>query len=222
MAITSTTTNPIEALATANATTGKTAASKTTDTSATDRFLKLLVTQMQNQDPLNPMDNAQVTSQMAQISTVSGIQDLNTTMAGLNSQFVQLQAVQGASLVGHDVTLAGNRLDVTPGSGAGVGGFELNSAADSVKVEILSGGGRLLDTIDLGAQPAGMNGFTWAGAADNTPYTFKVTASASGTALTPTALMRDHVYAVSIVNNQLTLQTAASGPVAYSNVRAVN
>ena len=49
---------------------------------AQDRFLKLLVAQMQNQDPLNPMDNAQVTSQMAQINTVSGIEKLNTHGAG--------------------------------------------------------------------------------------------------------------------------------------------
>ena len=60
-----------------------------------DRFLKLLVTQMQNQDPLNPMDNAQITSQLAQINTVNGIDKLNTTVEGLNTQFVQMQALQG-------------------------------------------------------------------------------------------------------------------------------
>ena len=75
------------------------------DAGSEDRFLKLLVAQMQNQDPLNPMDNAQVTSQMAQINTVSGIEKLNTTVPGLNSQFVQLQALQGATLVGRDVTV---------------------------------------------------------------------------------------------------------------------
>ena len=76
------------------------AASAASDASVTsDRFLKLLVAQMQNQDPLNPMDNAEVTSQMAQINTVTGIDKLNTTVEGLSSQFVQLQAMQGASLV---------------------------------------------------------------------------------------------------------------------------
>ena len=59
-----------------------------------DRFLKLLVAQLQNQDPLNPMDNAQVTTQMAQIQTVSGIDKLNTTVQGLNAQFAQLQALR--------------------------------------------------------------------------------------------------------------------------------
>jgi flagellar basal-body rod modification protein FlgD len=177
---------------------------------------------MQNQDPLNPMDNAQVTSQMAQISTVSGISDLNTTVSGLNAQFVQLQAVQGASLVGHDVTLVGNQLDVTTDSGVGVGGFELASSADSVKVQVMDGAGTVLETLNLGAQPAGMNGFSWKGAANDTPYTFKVTATAAGSDLKPTPLMRDHVYAVAIVNNKLTLETAKSGPVEYSTVKAVS
>ena len=58
------------------------------------------------------MDNAQVTSQMAQINTVTGIDKLNTTVQGLSSQFMQLQAVQGASLVGHDVIVPGNQVDI--------------------------------------------------------------------------------------------------------------
>ncbi|HEY9105542.1 MAG TPA: flagellar hook capping FlgD N-terminal domain-containing protein, partial [Roseateles sp.] len=96
------------------------------DTTSADRFLKLLVAQMQNQDPLNPLDNAQVTSQMAQINTVNGIEKLNTTVQGLQSQFVQMQALQGASLVGHDVVVAGNKMDFSDGTGGtmatGVGG----------------------------------------------------------------------------------------------------
>src|SRR3954468_15871903 len=104
-------------------------------TMASDRFLKLLVPQMRNQDPLNPLDNAQVTSQMAQINTVTGIDKLNTTVQGLSSQFVQLQAMQGASLVGRDVIVGGNKLSVDATAGVGQGGFELANAADSVKVE---------------------------------------------------------------------------------------
>src|SRR3954465_7744545 len=77
-----------------------------------DRFLKLPVAQMRNQDPLNPMDKAQVTSQMAQINTVTGSDKLNATVQGLSGQFMQLQALQGASLVGHDVIVAGNKLSV--------------------------------------------------------------------------------------------------------------
>ncbi len=220
---TATASNPLDLIGANGATkSAGTSATSKTDTSATDRFLKLLVTQMQNQDPLNPMDNAQVTSQMAQISTVSGISDLNTTVSGLNAQFVQLQAVQGASLVGRDVTLVGNKLDVTTDSGVGVGGFELSSAADNVKVDVISSTGTVLQTLDLGAQAAGMNGFAWKGAANDTAYTFKVTATASGQPVRITPLMRDHVDAVAIVNNKLTLETAKSGQVEYSTVKAIS
>src|SRR3989338_9648727 len=98
-----TNTNPLAS------TTGTTSTSAKATSEASDRFLKLLVTQMQNQDPLNPMDNAQVTSQMAQISTVTGIEKLNTTMGGVTDGFSQMQLLQGASLVGHQVLVEGNQ-----------------------------------------------------------------------------------------------------------------
>src|SRR5678815_554353 len=117
-------------------------ASSTDATATSDRFLKLLVAQMQNQDPLSPMDNAQVTSQMAQINTVSGIEKLNLTVQGLSSQFAQLQAVQGVSLVGHDVVVPGNTLQVAEDATAQAG-YELANPADQVKVEILGPSGKV-------------------------------------------------------------------------------
>ncbi len=115
---------------------------------------------MQNQDPLNPMDNAQVTSQMAQINTVSGIEKLNLTVQGLSSQFAQLQALQGASLVGHDVVVPGNTLQVADDASAQAG-FELAGPADQVKVEVLAPSGQVVDTLNLGAQTAGVHSFDW-------------------------------------------------------------
>ena len=144
-----------------NVTSTPAAASTTSTTDAADRFMKLLVAQMQNQDPLNPMDNAQVTSQMAQISTVTGINQLNTTVQGLSSQFLQLQAVQGASLVGRDVIVPGNKLSVDDTTAVGQGGFELTSAADAVKVDILSPSGAVVQSLNLGAESAGTHSFDW-------------------------------------------------------------
>ena len=63
-----------------------------------DRFMKLLVAQMKNQDPLNPMDNAQMTTQIAQINTVAGLERLNTTVEGLASQFTQLRELMDQRL----------------------------------------------------------------------------------------------------------------------------
>ena len=83
------------------ATTTATSTAKGNTTSAAeqqDRFMKLLVTQMKNQDPLNPMDNAQMTSQIAQINTVAGIEKLNTTVEGLTSQFAAIRSLVEARL----------------------------------------------------------------------------------------------------------------------------
>ncbi len=192
------------------------------DAGSEDRFLKLLVAQMQNQDPMNPLDNAQVTSQMAQINTVSGIEKLNKTVAGLNGQLVQLQALQGVTLVGRDVTVVGDRLAVA--DGVGVGGFELNSAADSVRVEILNGAGRVVDTLDLGAQPSGRHAFEWpAGSVrDGDGHRFRVTANAGSASVLGSRLMRDHVESVSSAGDTLSLALRHSGPVGYDAVKAFN
>ena len=187
-----------------------------------DRFLKLLVAQMTSQDPLNPMDNAQVTRQMAQINTVNGIEQLNTTVEGLNRQFVQMQTLQGAALVGHDVTLQGDRLAVTDGSGAG--GFELTGSADRVKVEVLAPSGHVVDTLELGAQGAGRHGFGWAAPTlpDGAPYRFRVSATVGAAVVPSTPLMRDRVVAVSTAGDRLNLETQYSGSVGYADVKAFN
>ncbi len=198
------------------------AAQASSTAGASDRFLKLLVAQMKNQDPLNPMDNAQVTSQMAQIQTVTGIEKLNGTVAGLTSQFVQMQALQGASLVGRDVIVPGNQLDIR--EGVGQGGFELSSAADAVKVEILSPSGQVVHTMQLGAQSAGMHSFDWdAGTATNdSGLRFRVSSTLGGSTTSATALMRDTVDAVTTSGTGFSLELARSGSVGYADVKAFN
>jgi len=187
-----------------------------------DRFLKLLVAQMQNQDPLNPMDNAQVTSQMAQINTVTGIEKLNGAVDGLTSQFMQMQALQGASLVGRDVIVPGNVLDIA--EGVGQGGFALTSAADAVKVEILSPSGQVVETLNLGAQSAGTHSFDWdAGTATNeSGLRFRVTSTLGSASTSATALMRDRIDAVSTTGSGFNLELALSGSTAYNKVVAFN
>ena len=192
-----------------------------TSQSASDRFLKLLVTQMQNQDPLNPMDNAQVTSQMAQINTVTGIQQLNDTITNMLGQFQQLQSLQGASLVGRGVLVQGNSLDVANGTASA--GFSLVGPADSVKVDVLAPSGQVIDTIDLGAQSAGKHGFQWtapAGVSDGSGLTFRVTAKSGAATVSSTPLVGDQVAAVSMSGGTLTLELVRGGSVPYSQVQA--
>jgi flagellar basal-body rod modification protein FlgD len=188
-----------------------------------DRFLRLLVTQMQNQDPLNPMDNAQVTSQMAQIQTVSGLEKLNGTVAGLHAQFGQLQALQGAALVGRDVVVPGDRLQ--PVDGAQRGGFALAAPADEVRIEVLDGAGRVVDTLTLDARDAGRHDFEWTpprGVDASQGQRFRVAASLGGVNVASEALTRDRVVSVSHGQNGLQLELARAGIVGYDDVLAVN
>ena len=199
------------------------AASATTAKEASERFLKLLVTQLQNQDPMNPVDNAQMTSQMAQISTVSGIEKLNNTVEGLTSQFVQMQAMQGASLVGKEVILKGDKLSVSGGVAGGV--YQVDAAAKSVKAEILSPAGQVVDTLSLGAQAAGRHDFVWPGGSavsEAAGYRFRITAASGSTPVGSSTLMRDKVQAVNTNGAALTLELVHNGPVPYSVIAAVD
>lgn len=203
--------------------TSSAASAGVSDAGSADRFLKLLVTQLQNQDPLNPMDNAEITTQMAQINTVSGIERLNTGLQGLTAQFVQMQALQGAALVGRDVTVPGDRLAAVDGGAQG--GFALAGPADRVQVEILNAAGVVVDTLDLGALGSGRHGFAWdaEGAEAITNHRFRVSASQGASEVTATPLMLDHVRAVGIDGAAgLTLDLQHSGQVAWGDVVAMN
>jgi flagellar basal-body rod modification protein FlgD len=213
------------ALASTTGTTGSTTSSSTNGTSATeasDRFLKLLVTQMQNQDPLNPMDNAQVTSQMAQINTVTGIDKLNTTMGSVNASMTQMQMLQGAGLVGHQVVMSGNQLNVDS-EGLASGGFELTAVAGNVRIDIIDKSGATLDTISKDTVAAGQHAFNWTPptGTNTAGLTFKVTATTGGKSVSATPLMTDTVDAVSNSNGTLNLELRNSGTTAYTKVKAV-
>jgi flagellar basal-body rod modification protein FlgD len=205
-----------------SATAGATATS-TSNAESADRFLKLLVAQMQNQDPLNPMDNAQVTSQMAQINTVTGIEKLNTTVNGLSSQFVQMQAVQGAALVGRTILHEGNAATVS--EGGFTAGFDLDGPADTVQVEVLNASGRVIDTQQLGAAGAGRQGFDWTapeGTSDGESVTFRITAKSGTSAVSATPLVIDTVKAVSSDTQGLVLELGNGSSIHYSDITALS
>lgn len=160
-----------------------------------DRFLKLLVAQLNSQDPLNPMDNAQMTSQMAQINTVSGIQQLNETMKSMATQFNASRLLQGTAMIGHDVLLESNTLSVDAGKAKGA--VDVSGSADKVTLEILSPGGQVIDTRNLGSKTAGRHSFEWDASnyAGGNP-SFKITASSGGKSVPTTALARDTVVSI--------------------------
>lgn len=142
----------------------KTAAGKGGVEESQDRFLKLLVTQMKNQDPLNPMDNAQVTSQMAQLSTVSGIDKLNSTLAALSSSMMATHSMQASSMIGHVVVVPGNRMELKDGKAAGA--LDLVQPADSVTVQIKDAAGNVVRSMKMGSQQSGIVPVQWDGMND--------------------------------------------------------
>jgi flagellar basal-body rod modification protein FlgD len=208
-----------------NAATAAAAATSSSAASTQDRFLKLLVTQMKNQDPLNPMDNAQVTSQMAQLSTVSGIDKLNVTLQALSDSMSTNQSLQAASMIGHGVLVPGNGVDLANGSA--YGGFELTQSADNVTISIKDKAGALMRSIDLGPQPAGMGNWQWDGkdsrgvnVADGS-YTFAASALQGGSRADVSGLQFGMVNSVSQGKQGVTLSVGQLDGIAMSQVKQI-
>ena len=188
-----------------------------------DRFLKLLVAQLNNQDPMNPMDNAQMTSQIAQINTVTGIQQLNDTVKGLVSQFASQQLMQGSAMVGRQVLVEGDSMAVNSETHKGYGALDLSGSAASVKVQVLNASGKELGMVDLGALKEGRYNFEWDGSAhpDSGPLHFKVLAANGEAAVAATPLTIDNGAAVSVENGALQLQLARGDTVAYGAIKSI-
>jgi flagellar basal-body rod modification protein FlgD len=208
-------------LGTAVGSTTSTTSNNATDPQASqDRFLKLLVAQINNQDPLNPMDNAQMTSQMAQINTVSGIQELNATLKGMADQMSATQSLQGASLIGREALIDGNGLAFE--GGVAKGAISLPTSATKVSVDIMGTNGEIIDTVDMGARSAGQQAFEWnTGSVSPASIAgFAVRASNGAEAIAATTLSRVKVASVGMSNGVMNLQLANGRTVPYDQARA--
>ncbi len=156
-------------------------------------FLQLFVTQLQNQDPTNPMDSSDMTSQLAEINTVSGISQLNTTLSSLASQITAQQQAQSASLIGATVLTPGSSASVANGAMAPFG-VTLSGAATNVQIAVTNSAGQVVNTIDLGSQAAGTVPLAWTPVdasgkklPDGT-YTLSATATIAGAPASPSML----------------------------------
>jgi flagellar basal-body rod modification protein FlgD len=188
MSITTTNTAASPASALMNAVNPKAATSGDKVSAEQDKFMTLLITQLKNQDPLNPLDNAQVTSQLAQLNTVTGINKLNDTLASLKSDYAASNSAQAVNMINHGVLAPGKTMQVAEGKG--IFGVELGSYADKVDVEIRNSGGKLVHTISMSAVEPGVQPLVWDGKlADGTTapdgnYTLGIAASTGGKTLT--------------------------------------
>ncbi|MEW5864203.1 MAG: flagellar hook assembly protein FlgD [Pseudomonadota bacterium] len=190
-----------------------------------DRFLRLLVAQMRNQDPLNPLDNAQVTAQMAQIATVRGIERLNETLRAIATGAQEAQSLQAAMLIGREVLVEGEAIELGP-QGARAG-FELAADADRVTVTVLDAAGRVVHRADLGARAAGIHAVFWDGVGDagerlaDGTYRIAVAAERSGAAAEATALAAARVLGVARDAAGVQLDLAGVGRRPYGAVKQI-
>jgi flagellar basal-body rod modification protein FlgD len=124
-------------------------------------FLKLMTTQLQNQDPFAPMENGDFIAQMAQFSTVSGIKDVNDSLSGLAGEYEKARIATAASLLGHSVLLPGNI--VRPDENGEIHGvLDLPQASSYTTINFSDPvTGELVHTQAIGAIPSGLNGFSW-------------------------------------------------------------
>jgi flagellar basal-body rod modification protein FlgD len=190
-----------------------------------DRFLKLLVTQMQNQDPLNPLDNSEVTSQLAQINTVTGINKLNETLQLLVSDVDAANSLEAASMIGRNVLVPGKTLDLQ--DNAAVAGFDLPQAVDEVTITIKDSSGIAIRNIDLGSQEEGVIPFTWDGATDsgtsavNGNYSFTVSAKQGDEIVNATTLAFGSVKSVSPDENGTILDIGELGLANLADIKQI-
>lgn len=168
-------------------------------------FLKLMTTQLQNQNPMQPMDNGAFLGQIAQFSQVSGIQDMQTSMKQLVDTLTSNQAMQASSLIGKTVLAPADNLSYT-GKQAVRGAVTLDSAANNVSVGIFDQAGQLIRKIDLGPQKSGTVPFRWDGLANNGAaapagiYQIKAESIVSGKASAANTMVAEPVAAVTLAS----------------------
>ncbi len=130
-----------------------------------DAFLQLLVTQLKNQDPLSPQDNGAFVAQLAQFSSLEGINTLNDSVNAISSNFSSSQALQASSLVGRSIITQTDKALVDT-SKSMTGSVAVTAATGNVSVKITDANGNVVRTLDLGAQSAGTSDFIWDGKND--------------------------------------------------------
>ncbi|MDY0899736.1 flagellar hook assembly protein FlgD [Pantoea agglomerans] len=191
-----------------------------------NQFLTMLVTQLKNQDPTNPMDNSQLTTQLAQINTLSGIEKLNTTLGSISGQISTSQSLQSSTLIGHGVMVNGGQILVGNGTTTPFG-VELASASTGTSATIKDASGTVIDTVDLGALSAGVHTFSWDGkltdgsVAPDGKYSVAIAASNGNTQLVAQPLNYAYVNGVSTANNTTKLDLGTMGSAPLDDVRQI-
>ena len=148
-------------------------------------FLKLLVTQLKAQDPMNPQDGTQFVAQLAQFTSLERLVNIEDGLGNVALASMSTNATMASNLIGKSVRVAGDSVSYA-GAGSTDLNFELGKDAKSVSVKVLNEKGEVVETIEGGALESGPNHVTWTGSthtadggsgtAEAGKYTFQVTA----------------------------------------------
>lgn len=193
-----------------------------------DAFLQLLVTQMKNQNPLDPQENGEFVAQLAQFSSLESMQSLNDSVLYIAAGLQSSQALQASSLVGRNVIVETDKAVVDTSKGI-KGSINLTASSTATSVGIYDKDDKLVRTIDLATQKAGKVDFTWDGLDDDGEvaaagtYTFKATASIEGKATAMTTNLPATVTSVTMGTNgsEMTLNLAGLGSIALSKIQSI-
>ena len=137
-------------------------ATQVTGATSQDTFLTLMLTQLQNQDPMQPLESGEFLSQLAAFETAAGVDGLQTSVGQLNQSLYTSQALQASTLIGHNVLTDGSTATLRS-EGSIEGYVHLPASASPVEVQIKDSSGVVVRTIDLGSQAAGRVPFEWDG-----------------------------------------------------------
>jgi flagellar basal-body rod modification protein FlgD len=193
-------------------------------------FLTLMLAQLKNQDPTSPVDSNTFLTQLAQLSEVQGITQLNTSFSSLSSSLSANQALQASSLLGHQALVNSSTAQLAA-NGTITGAVNVPQTTSSVVLSIADGSGNVVRTIGLGAQSAGLANYSWDGKEANGSQapagTYSLGAQYAGQTKTSTAattLVNGTVESVSMGAGSagMTLNVAGVGSVAFSSLQQIS
>jgi flagellar basal-body rod modification protein FlgD len=193
-------------------------------------FLTLMLAQLQNQDPTNPVDSTTFLSQLSELSEVQGITQLNTSFSALSSSLTSSQALQASSLLGHQALVASSTATLPTNGATITGAVSVPQTSSSVTVNVMNSSGVLVQQVNLGAQSSGLANFTWNGTeadgsqapAGQYSLSANVDGVASGTAISTYVNGTVQSVTMGAGSTGLTLNIAGLGSVPFSSVMQIS
>jgi flagellar basal-body rod modification protein FlgD len=215
--------------ASASSSSGGAAGASATSLGGTD-FLTLMLAQLKNQDPTIPVDSNTFLSQLASLSEVQGITNLNTSFSALSGSMVSSQALQASSLLGHQALVSTSTASLATAGGTITGAVAVPQTSSSVTLNIANSAGVLVQRINLGAQSSGLANFSWNGTQGDgsqaPPGQYTLTAQvagvASGTAVGTYVNGTVQSVTMGAGATGLTLNVAGLGSVPFSSVQQIS